>query len=111
SFLYEYDFNDGWEHELLVEKIRPIPDQEAEQYPLCLEGENACPPEDCGGIFGYYELLTVLKDPSHPAFAEFKQQYGEIEPGSFDLNHANQRLQDLFHEGPQTEAERLADYH
>lgn len=96
NFIYEYDFNDGWEHEIIVEKIRPVPDQDGHLFPHCLEGENACPPEGCGGIFGYYELLSLLKDPSHPAYAEMQKLYGVIEPKAFDLAAINKRLQALF---------------
>lgn len=58
---YEYDFGDSWEHELLLEGI--LLKDETVQYPQCLAGERACPPEDCGGIGGYYELVEVLKQP------------------------------------------------
>lgn len=96
EFIYEYDFSDGWEHEILVEKIRPLGDGDPEDYPTCLAGENACPPEDCGGIFGYYELLSVLKDASHPAHAELKKQYGSFDPATFDPEKANDMLQTMF---------------
>ncbi len=60
---YDYDFGDNWEHNLLLEKIiARDPDQ---KYPLCMAGERACPPEDCGGIWGYEDLLKIMKDPSH----------------------------------------------
>ncbi|MEZ0373821.1 MAG: plasmid pRiA4b ORF-3 family protein, partial [Candidatus Sericytochromatia bacterium] len=98
QFLYEYDFSDGWEHEILVEKIRPQPESETLGLPQCLAGENACPPEDCGGIFGYYELLAVLADPGHPAHAELKQQYAGFEPAAFDLEAVNHNLQAMFFE-------------
>jgi len=97
-FIYEYDFSDGWEHEILVEKIRPLPDAEAGNLPLCLEGENACPPEDCGGIFGYYELLAVLRDPVHPAHGELKRLYPVLDPAAFDRGEVNRKLQAMFYE-------------
>jgi hypothetical protein len=57
---YEYDFGDGWIHEVLLEDIKPrIP---REKYPQALDGELACPPEDCGGESGYYECLRVYKE-------------------------------------------------
>jgi Plasmid pRiA4b ORF-3-like protein len=49
-FLYEYDFGDGWTHDILVEKT--IPREAGKRYPLCLAGKRACPPEDCGGVWG-----------------------------------------------------------
>ena len=60
---YEYDFGDGWEHEVTLEKI--LPRKSKASYPLCLAGERACPPEDCGGPPGYEDLLTTLVDPNH----------------------------------------------
>lgn len=101
TFLYEYDFSDGWEHEIFVEKIRPLGDGDPEDFPICIGGENACPPEDCGGIFGYYELLSVLHDESHPAYAELHRQYGAIDPARFDIEHANDLLQTLFYDDGQ----------
>jgi Plasmid pRiA4b ORF-3-like protein len=53
---YEYDFGDGWEHELTLEAI--VPRQEGQKYPLCVDGARACPLEDCGGVYGYETLLT-----------------------------------------------------
>lgn len=54
-------YGDGWEHQIVVEKILPL--QKDIRCPLCLAGKRACPPEDCGGIWGYAELLEVLQDP------------------------------------------------
>jgi len=96
TFVYEYDLSDGWEHEVEVEKIRPVSQEESFHLPLCLAGENACPPEDCGGIFGYYELLSLLKDPEHPAYQEMIDTYGEIRPRDFDLEAVNRSLGNLF---------------
>jgi hypothetical protein len=67
-FRYDYDMGDGWEHTVVVEKIVPV--DPATKYPVCLEGQRACPPEDCGGVPGYYELLEILKDPDHPEYEE-----------------------------------------
>jgi hypothetical protein len=60
---YEYDFGDGWEHELLLEKI--LPAEAGVHYPRCLKGKRACPPEDCGGVWGYAGLLEAMADKSH----------------------------------------------
>ena len=56
--VYEYDFGDGWEHEVIVEKI--LPPEPGKAYPLCLAGARACPPEDCGGDYGYLELIDIF---------------------------------------------------
>jgi hypothetical protein len=64
KLLYTYDFGDGWEHEILLEKILPF---EADaQLPVCLKGKRACPPEDVGGIWGYMTFLEAVSDPAHP---------------------------------------------
>lgn len=95
SFIYEYDLADGWEHDVTIEKIRPVDSEEA-FIPVCLDGANATPPENSGGIFGYYELLSVLKDPQHPAYQEMKELYGDVSPRDFDLEATNARLRSLF---------------
>jgi hypothetical protein len=60
---YEYDFGDGWEHTVALERIFPRP--KATKYPRCVAGRRACPPEDCGGPWGYQNLLEALRDPQH----------------------------------------------
>ena len=60
---YEYDFGDGWVHDVLFEGL--LVKEKGSKYPKCLGGERACPPEDCGGVPGYYELLAILNDPGH----------------------------------------------
>ena len=88
SFEYEYDFGDGWDHGILVEKI--IPAKEEVYYPICVYGERACPPEDCGGTSGYEELLEVLNDYTHEDHEHFTQWAGEdFDPENFDLKRAN----------------------
>ncbi|WP_425363558.1 plasmid pRiA4b ORF-3 family protein [Candidatus Tisiphia endosymbiont of Hybos culiciformis] len=66
--IYEYDFGDGWEHEIILEKI--LPAVAGSQYPQCLEGERACPPEDCGGAGGYEYLLEIIANPNHEEYEE-----------------------------------------
>lgn len=61
SLRWDYDFGDGWEHDVVVEAIESF--LEGKRYPVCLDGERACPPEDCGGIPGYERLLAALADP------------------------------------------------
>jgi hypothetical protein len=89
--VYEYDFGDGWKHDLELEKIvERKPDQ---QYPYCLEGELYCPPEDCGGIPGFYEMLKVLKNSRHPEHKETTEWVeGRYNAGAFDLNAVNDKL-------------------
>jgi hypothetical protein len=88
SFVYEYDFGDGWEHKIVVEKILP-PDPEF-QHPICLAGANACPPEDCGGMGGYYGLIEILADPQNPEHESMKEWLGyELDPARFNIEIAN----------------------
>ena len=65
---YEYDFGDGWGHEVLLEAI--FLKEKGTKYPKCVGGDRACPPEDCGGISGYYRILVILQDPAHAEYEE-----------------------------------------
>lgn len=60
---YEYDFGDAWEHEILFEGI--LLREKGKKYPVCLAGERACPPEDCGGVHGYQDFIEIMNDPLH----------------------------------------------
>ena len=92
KFFYEYDFGDNWEHELLVEKI--LPRDEGKRYPVCLTGKRACPPEDCGGIWGYTSFLEAIRDPEHPEHDEMLEWVrGEFDPDIFDQDEVNRELQ------------------
>jgi hypothetical protein len=91
KFTYEYDFGDGWNHDILVEKIfRP---EEELKHPVCLKGKRSAPPEDCGGEGGYYNLLKALEDPSHPEHEDMLAWVGdEYDPEWFDSDIVNDRL-------------------
>lgn len=91
KFHYVYDFGDDWAHEILVEKILPV--EEGSQYPVCLTGKRACPPEDCGGPPGYEDLLKILSDPSHPEHDDmFDWLPGDFDSEKFDVESVNKRL-------------------
>ena len=91
KFIYEYDFGDGWEHEIVVEKVLP-PDTNFKKI-VCLAGENACPPDDCGGIGGYYQMLEIIADAKHPEHKHMKEWLGgEWDMNQFDLALANDAL-------------------
>lgn len=91
KFFYVYDFGDNWQHEILVEKILPI--DTGVQYPVCLQGKRSCPPDDCGGSWGYMELLDVLKDPNHPEYEESKTWVGlHFDSENFDIEEINRVL-------------------
>ena len=94
KFTYEYDFGDDWLHEILIEKIHQ-PEQGV-RYPVCLKGKRACPPEDCGGVWGYDDLLEIIKDPDNKEYEEMMDWLGgEFDPESFDLDSINQRLRSM----------------
>ncbi len=80
---YWYDFGDDWHHTVLLEKI--LPRDPEQTYPLCLAGKMACPPEDCGGIGGYYYNLEILSDPKHPEYEDTLEWMGDdFDPEEFD---------------------------
>lgn len=106
KLVYEYDFGDSWTHEILVEKVLPV--DPAATYPVCLTGRRACPPEDCGGVWGYAELLEALADPEHPEHEEMTDWVGgEFDPEHFDLGVTNRILKQLAPKAPR--ARRPAD--
>lgn len=95
SAKYEYDFGDGWMHHLELVDISNHPVQEV--LPQVISGENACPPEDCGGTFGYQELLAVLKNPKHPEYQETLEWVGStFKPEKFSVAHVNKQLRNLI---------------
>ena len=94
KFVYEYDFGDSWEHLLVVEKILPVDHQQ--QYPVCIKGKRACPPEDVGGVWGYAMFLEALANPEHPDHEMYTEWVGgEFDPEHFDLDEINRRLAQL----------------
>lgn len=92
KFNYLYDFGDSWGHEIIVEKI--IEDDGKQKGTFCLEGERACPTEDCGGVGGYENLIEVKKDKNHPDYGELIVNWlGEKHDfEEFDINGVNKRL-------------------
>lgn len=92
---YEYDFGDGWEHEIVLDRIFPV--DASRPLPVCVDGGRACPPEDVGGPYGYHEFLEALAERAHPRHAEFVAWIGEeYEPGRFDIHSTNVRLGRVF---------------
>ncbi len=95
GLIYEYDFGDSWEHIVMVEKILPA-DSSKPATAVCLAGSRACPPEDCGGIGGYLELLKVLKNRRHPEHRNMKEWLGRpFDPEFFDIATTNAWLRKL----------------
>ena len=92
KFRYTYDFGDGWDHAILIEKsVAAVPGQHT---PACIAGKRNCPPEDCGGAWGYAELLEILADPAHPEH-DGKMEWldGGFDPEAFSVGDANERMQ------------------
>ncbi len=92
--VYEYDFGDSWEHTVVLEKI--LKPEKGAFYPVCIKGKRACPPEDCGGVWGYENLLEILADPKHPEYQEITDWAGEFDPEEFDLDEINGALKLQF---------------
>lgn len=92
KLVYQYDFGDSWMHEILVEKIL-APDG-AVRYPRCVAGKRAGPPEDCGGAWGYMELLEIVADPKHEEHDERKEWLGDdFDPEAFDAEAITAAMQ------------------
>ncbi|MBE0487200.1 plasmid pRiA4b ORF-3 family protein [Marinobacter sp.] len=88
---YEYDFGDSWEHQIKLEKILPAGDEG--HLPRCIKAARQCPPEDVGGVHGYYEFLNAMHDPAHPEHEGVKEWWGgEFDPEFVNLEEINQLL-------------------
>lgn len=91
--LYEYDFGDGWQHAVVLEDILTC--DEGVDYPCCVAGERACPPEDVGGVFGYEDFLKAIADPDHEQHVEVLEWAGgAFDPEAFDPDTGGVRQSD-----------------
>ncbi len=89
-FTFDYDFGDGWEHDVVIEAIdAPVAHM---IYPRCVAGKRACPPEDCGGPMGYANFLEALADPGHDEHKALFEWAGPFDPEAFDIRQVNERL-------------------
>lgn len=89
--IYEYDFGDGWEHDIVLEAFGEATDEQAP--PRVLAGKGACPPEDVGGIRGYYHLLEAIRNPAHPDHLDMVDWVGTVDPDAFDIDEVNAYFQ------------------
>lgn len=88
SMTYEYDFGDGWDHRITLEKMLPY--NPRLRLPVCTEAKGACPLEDTGGLWGYYSILEALGDSRHPDHAQYKDIFGAgLDPNAFDVDAVN----------------------
>jgi len=87
---YDYDYGDGWEHTIVLNKIIS---SSSNKKPLCIDGERSCPPEDCGGPFGYNDLVKVLSNQKGKKYKELIEWLGEeFDPEYFDKEAINELL-------------------
>jgi hypothetical protein len=90
-FLYEYDFGDSWYHEILLENCSDV--EPGTEYPVCVDGKRACPPEDCGGIWGYPEFVQAIENPDDERHEELLEWIGgEFDPEAFDPARATKAM-------------------
>lgn len=92
KFRYLYDFGDHWEHEVLFEGC--VKATKGQKYPLCVEGERACPPEDVGGVYGYEDFLDIMADPDHEQHDEMMEWRGEFHSEAFSADEATKRMKE-----------------
>jgi hypothetical protein len=91
KFTYTYDFGDNWEHVIQVEKT--LEAEAGVRYSRCIIGKRACPPEDCGGPWGYAEFLEAIRDPKHERHEELLEWVGgEFDPEKLDIEAVNEEL-------------------
>jgi hypothetical protein len=87
---YEYDFGDGWQHEVILEKV--MASEPGAKYPRCLDGERACPPEDVGGVYGFADYVEAIANPHHSEYRELLKWNGPFDPAQFDAKKATSRM-------------------
>lgn len=92
---YEYDFGDGWLHDVVLEES--LPPGQGGPFFLVEAGKRACPPEDIGGIYGYFGFLEVLADPNHPNHREMIDWVGDpFDPEAFGVDEVNRAIHASF---------------
>jgi hypothetical protein len=94
-FRYEYDFGDSWIHDVVFEGS--LPNDLGQNYPVCLKGSRACPPEDCGGPWSYEDFLEAIADPEHERHEELLEWLGgKFDPEEFDAKTATKAMMKAF---------------
>ena len=91
SIVYEYDYGDSWEHEIMLEKF--LKPDDSVKYPICTAGKMKCPPEDVGGVFGYKTMLKVLRNPNDKEYESYVNWLGgTFDYTEFEINKINNQL-------------------
>ncbi len=95
TMVYEYDFGDDWKHKITLEKILPYDAKQA--VPVCVKAKGACPPEDVGGTWGYYDFLEAIEDREHPEHESYKEWVGgNFDPQAYDIKEVNNALGEVL---------------
>lgn len=90
---YEYDFGDSWEHDIILEQV--ITDMIPPAHPICVKGKKCCPPDDCGGVGGYENMLNILKQPGHEEYKSTIEWLGyKFNPDYFEIDEINDLLKE-----------------
>ena len=106
QFVYEYDFGDSWEHIITLEEISKL-DASCDFYAKCLDGGRSGPPDDCGGAWGYEDLIKIINNPKHEEHEEMMEWLGgKFDPNAFDMDKINKCLKKL--KWPHTTVPQLA---
>jgi hypothetical protein len=95
-FTWVYDFGDAWRHKIKVERVDTVPATLKLQFPMCLAGSGACPPEDVGGATGYDDFLQAISNPDHPEHPDMTAWIGRpFDPNAFSVQEAQDRLYEI----------------
>jgi hypothetical protein len=89
---YEYDFGDGWQHSIVLEKVTAA--EPEVRYPRCIDGDRACPPEDVGGVWGFTDFVEAITNSDHERHEEFLEWNGPFDPTEFDAKKATRRMKE-----------------
>lgn len=98
--MYEYDFGDSWHHRIRLEKI--LPREHGVKYPICIAGKRTCPPEDCGGVWGFQEFLKAIKNSRHEDHESMLEWVGgsydpmKFDPGAVKFDNPRKRWRTAF---------------
>ncbi len=93
-FTFDYDFGDSWRHEVVIEELTSSPF--GLKFAVCLDGANACPPDDVGGTGGYEEFLRAIADRTHEEHESYLEWVGgSFDPTAFELVDVNAALQKI----------------